>query len=310
VKSPGRIPPVGEIRQSQIITTYGPGSMLDLPDDSVIVGGLDFWRHHDRFPVFEDRLLASVRRILGDAIEGMYAPPIMDDTHGAPRSGVDVFRFPNWFVAQLEEKRGAFRTRPLVHRKNLVPGMKFEDRDGKKHDVVPVRFIQACVNGHISDIDWRQYAHSDVHPDCRGDLWLDEGGTSGDIADIHVRCEKCGARRPLVSATVTSARVLGTCRGDRPWLGEGSRESCDQPNRLLIRHASNAYFPQILSVISIPDKNEGLQKAVNDLWKTYLETATGPEFISTIRVIPVVKSTLGELRFKDGRMTLRQSREV
>ncbi|MCX6630297.1 MAG: hypothetical protein NTW28_21985 [Candidatus Solibacter sp.] len=33
--------PQGEIRQSQIITTFGPGSMTDLPTRSVLISGLD-----------------------------------------------------------------------------------------------------------------------------------------------------------------------------------------------------------------------------------------------------------------------------
>ena len=33
--------PHGQIRQSQVVTTFGPGSLLDLPTQSVIVGGLD-----------------------------------------------------------------------------------------------------------------------------------------------------------------------------------------------------------------------------------------------------------------------------
>ncbi len=35
--------PQGEIRQSQLVTTFGPGSMMDLPNHSVLVAGLDFW---------------------------------------------------------------------------------------------------------------------------------------------------------------------------------------------------------------------------------------------------------------------------
>ena len=31
------------IRQSQLVTTYGPGAMIDLPDYSVIVSGLEDW---------------------------------------------------------------------------------------------------------------------------------------------------------------------------------------------------------------------------------------------------------------------------
>ena len=33
----------GQIRRSQIITTYGPGSLIDLPRDSAIVAGIDGW---------------------------------------------------------------------------------------------------------------------------------------------------------------------------------------------------------------------------------------------------------------------------
>ena len=46
--------PQGTIRQSQIITTFGPGAMVDLPHHSVIVGGLDDWSFGDgRRPGYE-----------------------------------------------------------------------------------------------------------------------------------------------------------------------------------------------------------------------------------------------------------------
>ena len=33
----------GQLRQSQVVTTYGPGALIDLPRHSAIVGGLDTW---------------------------------------------------------------------------------------------------------------------------------------------------------------------------------------------------------------------------------------------------------------------------
>ena len=33
----------GQLRRSQVITTYGPGALIDLPHDSAIVSGLDTW---------------------------------------------------------------------------------------------------------------------------------------------------------------------------------------------------------------------------------------------------------------------------
>jgi hypothetical protein len=35
--------PDGRVRRSQAVTTFGPGSMVDLLDQAVLIGGLDFW---------------------------------------------------------------------------------------------------------------------------------------------------------------------------------------------------------------------------------------------------------------------------
>src|SRR4029079_8013829 len=108
------------------------------------------------------------------------------------------------------------------------------------------------------------FAHSS-HENCQRQLWLDERGTSGDLADLVVRCE-CGKSRGLYEASVIELNPLDTCRGARPWLGQRSNEDCNLPSRLLIRTASNAYFPQVVSVLSLPDRGTTVEKAVAELW--------------------------------------------
>ena len=52
-----------ELRRSQIVTTFGPGAMLDLPKESVIVAGLEHW-HYDagRIPTVEEpRLIEKLQ---------------------------------------------------------------------------------------------------------------------------------------------------------------------------------------------------------------------------------------------------------
>ena len=100
---------------------------------------------------------------------------------------------------------------------------------------------------------------------CRRQLWLDEVGTTGDLADLIVRCE-CGRSRRLYEAAELDQNPLGTCRGARPWLGINTNESCNHPSRLLIRTASNAYFPQIVSTLSLPDRGSAVEGVVRDLW--------------------------------------------
>ena len=35
--------PDGQLRQSQLVTTFGPGAMVDLVDRAVVIGGLEHW---------------------------------------------------------------------------------------------------------------------------------------------------------------------------------------------------------------------------------------------------------------------------
>jgi hypothetical protein len=275
--------PHGQVRQSQVVTSYGPGAMIDLPNHAVIVGGLEGWGDpgRDGFqPIHEERLIATLQRELNLPTLKLYAPPVENDPDAATRKGMKVWLFPEWFVAQHEESWGdGMRARPLVHLRALVKGEYQHPGIKRAVPVVPMRFVQACVRGHISDIDWYRFIHG---PDdkCRRPLWLLERGTSGDLADTFLRCE-CKKSRTLATATQggEGSSALGPCWGQRPWLGNGADEKCGgdldkrEMNRLLVRHASNAYFPQVVRVISIPDRDAALRKAVDEVWDDYLQYA-------------------------------------
>ncbi|MCF3609718.1 hypothetical protein L2E81_25190 [Planktothrix agardhii 1033] len=36
--------PDGELRQSQLLNTFGPGALVDLPTRSVVIAGLSYWK--------------------------------------------------------------------------------------------------------------------------------------------------------------------------------------------------------------------------------------------------------------------------
>ena len=84
---------------------------------------------------------------------------------------------------------------------------------------------------------------------------------------------------------------LGTCNGSRPWLDDKDA-GCDQENRLLLRTASNAYFPQMLSVISIPDSMAEADVVVLDLWENYLQFVKTEERLAEERQKPAVATLL------------------
>lgn len=283
-----------QIRSSQLITTFGPGAMVDLPDDAVIIAGTDQWRYNKNVPlpsISEPRLQRKLESLLG--IQGLTLrkpPAAVEDKGFTP--DVAAYRFPEWFIVQRQfaTPRG-HRARRLVNLRDLDRG-QFRDDDRKRCPVVPVRFVRACRRGHVGDIDWRAFVHG-TEKGCHRELVMEERGTSGDLDSVWVRCG-CGTERAMSQAARMNLRALGSCNGARPWLGPGSREGCGEPNRLLIRSASNAYFPQLLSVISIPDSLAAVDRAVAALWDSHLSAVQNEQDLETFLRIPAVKQQLEE----------------
>ena len=305
-KRRGEVQPQGQIRQSQIVTTFGPGAMVDLPDHAVIISGLDGWTGYQNQPITEERLAAKVKALLGLNSVRFYAPPADIDDPTAPLTGITAWLFPEWFVAQSEERNAVtgVRSRPLVHRLDLEKGLKYRrERREKAVKVVPVRFVQACTRGHVSDIDWRVFVHGKENQ-CSRFLWLDEKGTTGDLTDVFVRCE-CGQSKALSAATKKDDVPLGYCNGPRPWLGKYARERCGkgeqtpQLNRLLVRAASNSYFAQTLSVISIPEPGGKLRQAVDEVWEDFLQYCESQTDVGKERKKAKVSVALERLRDAD-----------
>ena len=250
----------GQLHQSQIITTYGPGALIDLPQHAAIMGGLDVWPNPgDLDEIVEPRLTRALRNLTGVPSPRLYAPPPAPGEPWAPSKGIGAWRFPEWFVVQEGGGGERERSRRLVHRRSLDERGRF---DGQS--VVPTRFVRACPRGHVDDLDWQGFVHG-PNGNCRRQLWLDERGTTGDLAELTIRCE-CGKRRSLYEAAELDQNPLGTCRGTRPWLGLNTEEDCNQPSRLLIRTASNAYFPQIVGVLSLPDRGMAVDSVVAEHW--------------------------------------------
>ena len=96
-------PPLGEVRHSQLLTTYGPGAMVDLPEKSVVIGGLDLWwydRNDERSTITEPRLLEKLRGFsdlpLSSGVQ-LRRPPVLEvGPAGVKPGGIRAPEFPNW----------------------------------------------------------------------------------------------------------------------------------------------------------------------------------------------------------------------
>jgi len=288
-------------RQSQLVSTFGPGAMVDLPTRSVVIGGLELWdMRPDSFQtISEPRLSERLERILKDyrgfPVEkslSLRSPPVGDGAPGREPPGVSSPTFPRWFVCERVEDGPT----PSDRRRRLVPWLDLDIKgrrryafdDGKKSDVTPIRFVCACEKGHLQDISWRWVVHGATQ--CLEPMWLQEKGTSADPADTMVVCG-CGKRLSLQD--LFQPGRLGKCMGERPWLLDRDPEGCDQNLKLLIRTATNTYFPQVLTVISLPSEEDALTRLIDDLLGELDGVKSLEDVASAKRFNPKVSAALG-----------------
>ncbi len=271
---------VGELRPSQLLYAYGVGSVVDLPNISAMVMGLDDWSTHDMREIGEERLLAAVREELGDQVRQLLsAPEPPEPPPGLPQPfdasalvGIPVAPFPRWMLCPycrllaplasglFQLKADAFhpdRTR-YVHSNCSKPG--------NPPTVLPARFLVACERGHLDDFPWVGFVH-EGDTECPSRLRLREFGVSGEAADLEVRCDIFDAHRRMSDAFGENAgQVLGRCRGRSPHLREYSEDGCTEDNRAILLGASNSWFPLLLSALSVPSSTDKLAQLVHDTW--------------------------------------------
>lgn len=252
-----------EIRLSQMIMGFGPGAMIDLPSRSIIVGGLPLWRQQiEPRIIIEPRLQEMLERSLtqsGRLADGvrltLRQPPYATNDGDRLKRDVPALIFPLWFVCDPESG-----TTPSVggSRRRMVQWKELEWSTGKFKDgsktisVTPMRFVAACKKGHMQDINWRGLVHrGQGQTGCRSAMWFLDRGTSADPKDLSIECD-CGAR--VEFEFLFAEGILGSCNGHQPWLGEQSVDAngCSENLKLLVRGASNAYFPQVANVIALP----------------------------------------------------------
>src|SRR5437870_4358650 len=95
---------VGDLRPSQLLFTFGVGSVVELPNLSVMVMGLDAWPAGPANKVSGGRLLKAVQHELGSQVERLLTPPVTaESTVAGPFDdsssiGVPVAPFPRWLL--------------------------------------------------------------------------------------------------------------------------------------------------------------------------------------------------------------------
>jgi hypothetical protein len=100
------------------------------------------------------------------------------------------------------------------------------------------------------------------------DLVLEDRSGSNSLSDLWVECRTTRERRSLRGALEPRSFKDYTCPGGRPWLGDSDPNPCDRPVTGALRGASNVYFANTLSALSLPRHGSPLHVLLKDHWVT------------------------------------------
>lgn len=267
---------VGSSRPSTLLYTYGSGSILDLPQFTIMPTGLDdwdrIWARRDGEPpeIRAPRLREVVRMYLRTPgiklLPHPWQPKRMSFSNEGVDLGVPSRVFPQWLRCT-----GCDMLAPLSHfeytnthpyRADLAcfEHVKCTGRPGSTHKAskrtaVPARYLLACVDGHLDEFPY--------------DLWVHHGKrcqkaefpalrmtdrTAGKGASAIIRCESCNQQRPMNEAQGEGGRLkLPKCRGRHPHLDAFEPNGCRLDTKLMLVGASNLWFPATYSIIVMPE---------------------------------------------------------
>ena len=269
---------VGELRPSQLLFTFGVGSVVDLPNISVMVMGLDDWDETHSRTIEEPRLLEAVRRRCGPQVRELRLPPAPANPSAMPRQGseeslvgVPVAVFPRWlFCTRCRQLAGMgsglFRLAVDRYRPDKTRFIHENCRSGSSSEVLPARFLIACERGHLDDFPWIRFVHRG-DSSCVCSLELRQTSATGEAANLFVKCKTCDAGRAMSEAfEEDAAAAFATCSGRRPQLRDHESEPCTAQPRAILLGASNLWFSDPMTVLAIPRESDALAQALAEHW--------------------------------------------
>lgn len=284
-------PSPGKLRVSQLITTFGPGSLVQTEYDSVLIMGINFWWYKNQFSIKNH----------------MYLQKITGKTHfrmpvkkGREQSIV-CMSFPKW---------GSCKScKWLQYHKDYPPdekGFHCAKCSKKYGELLPARLVVVCKQGHLDEFPWVEWAHSRPRkngsaksvgaPICKENPKLKwKGGTmASSISNYTVECE-CGEYHNLSNSqdrkngiqlwdSENNMWYTHPCTGQFPWLQQeescrriltdGSKHETETEIAFgITARASSLYYSKVIRGIIIPSLAHPIVKYLTtDNYQTQLKS--------------------------------------
>ena len=257
---------VGDIRKTQMITTFGVGSIVDFKDDTVIIASTDDWDS-----VFSDDEEVEKRKIFNENLS------VITDTEYflMPRTTQSTNSFTkgkNILSYVFPEKLHCSRCGNIYDYREL--NTKERHKCPKcKNNLNASRFIVVCPRGHMDDFPYDWWVHNG-QPCSSGNksprIKMVNIYNRTDIDSLRLECTECKVTRSMVQVFKENALSDYQCTCKHPHFKNPFAKvqyGCHEKMRARLRSASGVYFPITKSALLIPPWSK---RVVNCIQKNYI----------------------------------------
>ncbi len=232
------------VRSSQALVPFGVGAIYDYLAESFVACDTTLWEGDTGRLLPFDRLAAKL------GVDEFRLPPVRKKFGASDPGALPFQRFPRWLFCPGCRQMWNWP----IENSGDTPRCHVRDCRGSNR-LVPMRFVTICRAGHLGDVDWHRWAHSNAGQVCN-DAALEfntVAGRGGGLSSLEVRCRSCGSGRNLDGLTTPDiAETVGMgCPGRQPWE-HGPTGGCRHIPLIVQRGASNVHYPQLASALDIP----------------------------------------------------------
>jgi len=230
----------------------GPEGPKIIP--SLDQSGLFNSRDPEDFEITDKRLSKSL--LGGAGIVRLPSNAELGETEG--RWIYNTKRFPSWSLC-VRHRILYRKTQSDVKACPRCDGFSTPNDAWSQANRQAIRFVLACPQGHLDDVDWIGLVHQN-NPGCTPSYLIWRGG-GGALRNITIQCPICNRSINLGTAYSRTWRCSGRFPEREPVSGsQPVRPGCSAEARILQRGAANLKISEIQTALTIPPRDTRLHR--------------------------------------------------